>query len=133
MPGAFIRRVLFLSLSLILGGCIFLPGGKRISRLEGYFANRTLIEEYIKQQDALYSKLRKDIDSGALRPGISKQMILSEYSDPILCKESSKEQDPEVSETCLFRHPTRYFSANKIYLHFDENHELYSWRIGQES
>lgn len=126
-----ITRVLTVfSICLILGGCILLPGGKRISRLQGYSANRDEIEVYVEQQEALYSKLKADINSGVLRPGITKQVILERYSDPILCNEDPQVENADVAETCLFRHPTAYFTTDKIYLHFDKNYKLYAWQVG---
>ncbi|MBL7070173.1 MAG: hypothetical protein ISS27_01720 [Candidatus Omnitrophica bacterium] len=126
-----ITRVLTVfSICLILGGCILLPGGKRISRLQGYSANRDEIEVYVEQQEALYSKLKADINSGVLRPGITKHVILERYSDPIFCNDQPQEEDANIAEICLFRHPTAYFTSDKIYLHFDKNYKLCAWQVG---
>jgi len=127
----FITRVLTVfSVCLILGGCILLPGGKRIVRLQGYSANRTQIEMYVEQQEELYSKLKADINSGALRLGIPKQIILERYSDPIFCNDDPQVGPPDIAEICLFRRPTVYFTTDKVYLYFDKNYKLSAWQVG---
>jgi len=36
--------------------------------------------------------------------------------------------DPEISQSCLYRAPTEYFSADKVYLYFDQQKFLRSWK-----
>ena len=70
-------------------------------------------------------KLLDDLKNERLVVGTSKSTIVSLYGESILSKEAKK---PPPGKILLFRHPTKYFDSDKVYLRFDEADELIGWK-----
>lgn len=110
-----------------LEGCSFTRPYEQLMLLERIGDNQHEIEDYVKNQKELFFKLKDDIKNNRLKIGVSKRKILSTYGEPVFCKDITNEVD--VKETCLYRHPLKYFSTDMIYLKFDKEQNLRSWEF----
>jgi len=115
----------------LLGGCVYFTHYEQIMLLKRLAANQREIENYLKRQEKLFYKLVADIKNSRLKKGITEEKVLSLYGEPVLCRDVQKMAD--ISVTCLYRHPTKYFNTDIIYLNFDKDHKLYSWEFIQDS
>jgi hypothetical protein len=79
------------------------------------------IARYVEKQARLFDELVSDTKGGLLQAGTSRQEIQRTYGDPVFFKDT-----PEGSVS-LYRHPTRYFDSERIYLYFDESEALTRW------
>jgi len=57
--------------------------------------------------------------------GLTKKRIIKIYGDPVLTKKI--EDSPPMTEALLYRHPTKYFSSDRVLLYLDEAQELIHW------
>lgn len=112
--------LLSLASVLLLSGC-----NQGIMTLKNLSAEQEAQHAYIKRQEALFSSLKEDVADERLQKGTPKARIISRYGDPILCRQTDKDG---AVETCLFRHPTEYFSSDQIWLYFDKNNKLLNFR-----
>jgi hypothetical protein len=123
------RKVIILSFIvsfiLPLAGCSFLAHYNELMVLKRFAENRREIELYLDNQEREFYKLRADIENNRLAKGLTEQNIGSRYGDPIFCKNAMVRDD--IGQTCLYRHPTEYFSSDKVYLDFDKDARLRSW------
>ncbi|MDD5669835.1 MAG: hypothetical protein PHE58_07410 [Candidatus Omnitrophica bacterium] len=128
------NKIFFLIIGImifLLGGCVYFTHYEQIMLLKRLAANQREIENYLKRQEKLFYKLEADIKNSRLKKGITEEKILSMYGEPIFCRDVQKM--PNISATCLYRHPTKYFNTDIIYLKFDKDHKLYSWEFIQAS
>jgi hypothetical protein len=124
----------FIKLAVLTGGviltfegCAFLTHRQQITALKRLGDEQQKLEGYVSQQEDLFYKLKSDIQKEGLVKGTSKTKILSHYGGPIYCKRTG--DNIGAQESCLYRHPTRFFSSDRIYLKFDNNQNLYSWEL----
>ncbi|MFH1640717.1 MAG: hypothetical protein ABIA66_02005 [Candidatus Omnitrophota bacterium] len=110
-------------------GCVYLRHSKELLFLKSLADNEKEKEDYIKSQETGFEQLRADIENDRLKTGISKKDILARYFEPINCL--SIEESSEKS-SCLYRHPTKYFFTDKVYLYFDENEALARWEFKED-
>lgn len=115
--------IIVLSLfSIMLAGC-----SQQEIMLIRLSESQSQMQQYIKQQEAFFAKLKEDIKNNRLKTGMSKSEVLSAYGQPILCDSANKTE--QIKERCLYRHPTKYFFTDLIYLDFDKDSKLISWEI----
>lgn len=55
----------------------------------------------------------------------SERQVLSKYGSPVFCIVEGK---IDVGRVCLYRDPLKYFSTERIYLYFDKDQKLSSWK-----
>ncbi|OQX78858.1 MAG: hypothetical protein B6D56_08195 [Candidatus Omnitrophica bacterium 4484_70.1] len=84
------------------------------------------IQQYLERQEKLFGKLKEDVKNKRLPLNISKQTVVATYGEPVLCKRVSGKI--LAKEVFLYRHPTRYFSSDRIYLYFDATGKLIYWK-----
>ncbi|KPK97118.1 MAG: hypothetical protein AMJ95_10750 [Omnitrophica WOR_2 bacterium SM23_72] len=113
--------------TLGLAGCALLTHRQQIMALKNLGDEQKKFEKYVNRQEKFFDKLKRDIQKQRLVKGIPKTKILSLYGEPIYCKVSKDLDIPQ--ETCLYRHPTRFFSSDLIYLEFDQDQNLSSWEV----
>ena len=77
------------------------------------------IKTYLNKQEALFSKLVEDVKNNQVKKGQRYSQIIRKYGDPVFCQ-----KDNQYNKKCLFRHPTDYFSSDKVYLYFDSKDKL---------
>ncbi len=108
-------------------GCALIPGYEQVKPLVELGEGRSDIENRLKEDEQLFLKLEKDALSNRLRKNTTKSKIIFRYGRPIMSKPVSDREG--VREFLLYRHPTRYFSSNMIYLYFDHKERLCSWEV----
>ena len=113
-------------LSLAAAGCVVVKNREEIAFLQGLAASQKEMQTYVTGEEELFNRLVLDIKNNRLKEGMPKNAILSLYGEPIFCKASEKDN---TGGFCFYRHPYRYFSGNSVYLYFDENENLNSWRL----
>jgi len=111
----------------LLEGCVYFTHHEQIMLLERLAANQREIQNYINRQEELFNKLKEDVKNNRLKEGISKNEVLSIYGESIFCKRVKNKVD--IQEVCLYRLPTKYFNTDMIYLYFNKDHNLYSWKF----
>lgn len=116
-----------LFLASILGGCCLIPEYEPLMNLKNLGDDRTRSAEYIKEQEGLYNKLGLDIKEERLKKGTPKKEIFSEYGQPIFSRAIKDES--QIKLALIYRHPTRFFSSDMLYLYFDDKDNLCSWEI----
>lgn len=107
---------------ICLSGCFFLP--QSLKTLKSVGSSREQIETYLARQIVLFNKLLTDLKNKSLSSGISKNKFIRIYGEPILSKEVS---GPLGGERLLYRHPTKYFQSDRIYIYFDGKKSLTRW------
>lgn len=108
-------------------GCALIPGYEQVKPLVELGESRSDIDNRLKEDEQLFLKLEKDALKNRLRKNTSKSKILFRYGQPIMSKPVSDREG--VKEFLLYRHPTRYFSSNMIYLYFNNKERLCSWEV----
>ena len=103
-------------------GCFFLPEGLRTLKSVG--DSQDEISAYLAKQLRLFNQLLIDLDDEAIEPGISKERFMRIYGEPILSKEVS---EPSGGTMFLYRHPTEYFTSDRVYFYFDQEENLSNW------
>jgi len=123
MLKAIIRSsVLWLLLVFILEGCAVLS--PELKTLKSVGDSQKEIAKYISRQEKFFLKLLAHYQRGRLRVGTAQNKILSAYGEPIAVYRWG---DSLNKEYYLYRHPTDYFTSDKIYLYFDEMNKLLHW------
>jgi len=107
------------------GGCAVAQYAEQIRTLQAVDASQQDISKFIKRQERLFHLLLEDVKGGRLKPGITKKYVINTYSNPVLSREITGALGTE--EELLYRHPTQYFSSDKIYLYFDSSGKLMRW------
>lgn len=113
----------FLIVSLC--GCAWLRNGPELLTLQKVSKSGEEITRHLTEQEKLFYALRDDLIHDRLEPGLSKENIITAYGEPVLSKGPQPNQPS--TEILLYRHPTKFFSSDRIYLHFDESNILTHW------
>jgi len=132
MIGSFMKRfgIIFICLTCFmpeLAGCAYIRHYRELMVLKRFAENQKEIEKYVDKHETSFYRLRDDLQNNRLTKGLFKERILSMYDEPIFCKTIvSKDR---LKEICLYRHPTHFFTSDKIYLTFGAEHQLQSWKL----
>lgn len=90
--------------------------------------NRRHAEQYLKKQEKLFYLLLNDTVNNTLKEGMPKRNILNTYGEPVLYRNIADNADEAgVVEELLYRHPTQYFSSERVYMYFDNAGKLARW------
>lgn len=126
MRNKFLFQTIFLTVTLLgLNGCSLLRHYEQLMVLKNVGDSQREIESYLKTQAERFYQLRKDLHQGTLKIGLSKEELLTRYGEPVLSKKV--EGNPQIQQIFIYRHPTNYFTSDKIYLYFDKNNKLVSF------
>ena len=120
-------KLLIYFLIFAVAGCAVINKYDGVMTLKRFGDEQKQIENYLKKQEALFYRLKSDIESNKLTKGITKRNILSTYGNPIFSRKLIDNE--ELREVLLYRHPTEYFSTDKVYLYFDEKQNLCLWKF----
>ncbi len=82
---------------------------------------------YLKKQEALVAQLRSDILEGTLQKGMRQDAIIVLYGEPVVSRELAASDNK--NEVFIYRHPTRFFSTDIMYLYFDGAGFLSAWSL----
>ncbi|HNQ50366.1 MAG TPA: hypothetical protein PLP56_07075 [Candidatus Omnitrophota bacterium] len=115
-----------LCIAMWLEGC-FSSHYQNISLLKRFAKNQHGIQGYLDDREKSFRKLKDDILNDRLTRGTARQRIVAMYGEPLLCKPEGNGGAGRLR--CLYRHPTQYFSSDKVYLTFDEEQKLDSWEL----
>ena len=115
------KFVLFagLILSVFVSGCRVLSRTQQLLILRNVSKGQDEIKTYLNKQEALFSKLVEDVKNNQVKKGQRYSQIIRKYGDPVFCQKHN-----QYNKKCLFRHPTDYFSSDKVYLYFDSKDKL---------
>lgn len=114
-----------LLISFFISGCSVVDKGRALMTLKRLGDSQEQMERYVQRQDELFQQLVKDIEEGRLKTGLSIDAIKRTYGEPVLTR---KAQKSDLFETVLlYRHPTRYFNTDRVYLQFDSSGILVGW------
>jgi len=103
-------------------GCLFLP--ESLKTLKSVGDSQDEIETYLARQAKLFNKLLASLKDEDLEPGISKKRFIQIYGEPVLTGEVT---EPLGGVKLLYRHPTKYFESDRVYLYFDQEENLVRW------
>lgn len=98
---------------------------------EGINALKTLsrdqqeMQQYVEEQKTLFLILKSDIENNKIAPQTSKEKIVFAYGTPVICR---LEKSGEL-EVCIYRHPLQGIVSDKIYLYFNKDGNLNSWKF----
>ena len=123
-----IRLLVILLLISTCWGCAlvrFLQCHDKLMTLKRVGASQDEIGKYVERQEKLFLLLLDDIRNDRIKSGLSKTDVIDTYGDPILFREVVDR--PSIKEALLYRHPTEYFSSDRVYLYFDDSGKLVYW------
>jgi len=120
----FILLICFLIFSTL--GCTLLPYYQQLLTLREVSNSQREIHSYIDKQEELFYKLRDDVKNNRLKTGMMLVDIIDTYGEPVISKEV--DDVPSIKEVLLYRHPTQFFSSDRIYLYFDDVKKLSYWK-----
>jgi len=109
----------------VSGGCSVIRNADELRTLKRLRDNEIEIQRYINEHEKAFSKLREEVINERLKQGTSKRSILSQFGDPIFCR-NVRGQAPG-QQYCLYRRPVKFFNTDMIYLYFDSEEKLQSW------
>jgi hypothetical protein len=113
------------SFFFIISGCVLIRYSEQLKTLREVGKAQSEIYRYIEEQEASFYKLKETVKNNQLQLGISKEEIVASYGEPVISREVSN--NPPIKEVLLYRHPTHYFSSDRIYLYFDNSDRLTYW------
>lgn len=120
------KRILFFSLFILtISGCTVLRYYNELRTLKITGAGQKEIQDDLDQQTVFFYALKQDLKHDRLSMGMLKEEIVNSYGEPILIKEING--DSLAKYRFLYRHPTQYFSGDRIYLYFDGRGKLVRW------
>lgn len=113
--------VVFISGFYLLGISGPVVAGGTLKKLQGLAESATLQEEALKTEAKSYSKAEEFINSPDIKPGLSADFILERCGQPVARADHNRRW--------VYKPPSStFFKGEKIYLIFDENNKLISWR-----
>jgi len=112
---------------------------QRVLLLKQLASSQKEMENYIARQKKGFLRLKQDAQRNRLQKGMSRQAVTKRYGEPVFCDPaeggtpthpiaSGAPLDLEIAQSCLYRAPTEYFSADKAYLYFNRQEFLHSWK-----
>lgn len=107
---------------IVLSGCGYLKYANELLALKSVGDSQLRIEKYLNKQEESFGVLIEDIKSEKFKKGISKREVLKLYGEPVLSEVITDES--VVKEVFLYRHPTNYFTSDRVYLYFDSAETL---------
>jgi len=117
---------LFFVFLIFLSGCAILEHKNELLTLKSLGDDQAKQEQFLKRQEKKFQLLLSDYEKGKLKQGTAQKAVLSRYGEPISMKKN--EDQPEVSEQFVYRHPEQFFGSEKIYLYFDKDSKLIKWQ-----
>lgn len=114
--------IFFFIIVLFLCGC-----SEGINSLKTLSQDQQEMQRYIEEQKNFFLILKTDIENNKLVPGTSKENILYSYGRPVICR-PDKNKSAEL-EVCVYRHPLQGIVSDIIYLYFNQDGSLNSWRF----
>ncbi|UCD15044.1 MAG: hypothetical protein JSV34_04800 [Candidatus Omnitrophota bacterium] len=120
------KILIYLCAFFCLSGCAIIRHREQLSTLKRIGANRQKASQYIERQEKLFYVLLGDVRDNKLKKGSLKKRILGVYGDPVLYRDVEGDAGGAVEEL-LYRHPTKYFSSERIYMYFDSEARLTRW------
>ncbi|MFH1318912.1 MAG: hypothetical protein ABIH71_07845 [Candidatus Omnitrophota bacterium] len=120
-----IRIFIWILAVFVLTGCSAIGHRRQLLALKKVGANQKNIERYIEKQESSFYVLLEVVKNKGLEVGVTKQAVINSYGDPVLSREIK--DDTVVLEELLYRHPTRYFTSDRIYMYFDDKEKLTRW------
>jgi len=109
---------------ILISGCVSGFNLKAFRAAKRLAKNQKEIYDYIKVQQEGFLRLQRDVLREKLYAGLSKQEITSKYGEPVYCFPNAENEQKQV---CFYREPMEFFSADKVYLYFDEDNSLERW------
>ncbi|MDD5246736.1 MAG: hypothetical protein PHS09_05030 [Candidatus Omnitrophica bacterium] len=116
--------LLVMPLAWFFCGCTLIEYREQIGVLQNFSESQDEIKQHVNSQAELFKELEKDIRENRVRPGTPKGRVIARYGEPLRCTRGE-----DLQETCLYRHPTEYFSSDHVYLYFDREARLYRQEI----
>lgn len=127
MKRILISFTLLLFSLICMQGCAYITHYRQLNTLKSLAGSQKEMQAYVDAQEKLFYKLRDDVLNNRLTKGLPKKKMLSLYGEPIFCKSPGDKNN--ITQTCLYRHPSQYFSSDMIYLNFGIDQRLYSWEL----
>lgn len=119
--------ILMAVFALALAGCAVISKNDQITALQKYDESKGETAKYVKKREENFDRLKDDIKNGLLQKGSPESGIVFNYGESVFCKDAVVQS--AIKKSCLYRYPTKYFDADKIYLYFDEKDRLDSWEL----
>lgn len=119
-------RLCVLAVFISVTGCTLIRYSSELMTLKSVGDSQKDIQQYLAAQEKKFSALQADVKANRLQSGVSKQDIVNVYGDPVFSRPLA--DDLEMYEMFLYRHPTQYFTSDRIYLYFDKDQKLTRWQ-----
>ena len=117
---------------ILIVGLIFLNGCAKIAHLQELLTMKALSDNQdaqskdVKKQDEKFKKLLEVVNNNQMSQYPNKKSFLKAFGEPIFFKEIEK--DGQKLEQWLYRYSTKLFDSERMYIYFDREGKLVSWR-----
>lgn len=115
----------FLILIFLIEGCVPLSKLDKLLTLKAYSKNKDAQQAYCEFQTKNFEKLLDVVKEGNINQYPDKKSFYKAFGAPIFVKELT--QGGQFVEKWLYRHSTKAFNSEKIYLYFDQTGKLIDW------
>lgn len=113
-------KLTFFFIVLCFCGC-----SEGINALKTLSRDQQEMQQYVEEQKTLFLVLKSDIENNKIAPQTPKEKILFAYGTPVICR---PEKSAEL-EVCIYRHPLQGIVSDNIYLYFNKDGNLNSWKF----
>lgn len=109
-----------------ISGCAAISHYQELMTLKRLGKNKEEIDRYVEDQKKRFAVLVLDIKNNVLLPGLSWEYIIQKYGEPVIVKDVTDKT--AIKQVILYRHPTAYFTSDKVYFYFSKDKKLIQWQ-----
>ena len=118
------KRIFFLVTVLLSSGCAKLAHLDQLLTLKAISENREEQKKFVKAQDKNFDRLVEAAKKDQLKDYSTSQKFLAAFGEPLL--KHSAVCESQACEEWLYRHATKYFNGEKVYVYFQKE-KLHHW------
>ncbi len=117
---------LLLFLTGMTSGCAKIAHLPQLLTLKAASDNKVLQQKQYDQENENFQKILEAVQANTMEQYPTQKDIQETFGDPVFTRPIT-EDNGDVVEQWLYRHSTKFFSPEKVYLYFDRNKNLIRW------
>ena len=116
------KKLIIVAIATLLFGC---SGG--LDTLKKLAQSQKEMKAEIDLEKQLFERLKQDLNNNRINPLTPKIKITETYGEPVFCRNAEGESSAE--EVCAYRAPTERLESDILYLYFNKEQNLTSWKL----
>jgi len=112
---------------ILLPGCVLVRTYRGLMLFKRFRDNQREIARFVAVKEASFGALLNDISQGKLERGMLEDEVISLYGEPLM--RTPVVNAGQETTVLFYRHPTRFFTSDKVYLLFDEHGRFVSGEL----